>query len=139
MMKWLEERGIEVIPDGGVEIEIGGKSYFVKCAYLGLYRDKVVVCADLASPTASEPVKKFIESYARIRGARYAVVESGEEIWIYDVLEKETVEDLDLEMEDEIKADAKDFRIAAAYYNLIRCKCGVDDEGNSVCGLSPKR
>ncbi len=35
----------------------------------------------------------------------------------------------------EVRAEEKDYRIAAAFYTLIHCECGVGDEGNCFCGL----
>ena len=138
-LKWLEEKGVEFERDDGIDIELDGKHFFVKCSYLGFFKGRIVLCIDFASPTASEPVKRFMESYTRIRRARYTVVVAGDKIWTYDVIKKEEVEDIEVQAEFEVKPDNKDFRIAAAYYNLIHCQCGVGDEGNSVCGLPLER
>jgi len=140
-MKWLEEKGVRLEKDEGVELELDGKNFLVKCTYLGFLGNKLLLCVDFASPTASEPVKRFMESYARIRGARYAVVEAGGDVWIYDVQRKEKSEDVELEEYAgiEVNPDSKDFRVAVAYYSLIHCQCGVDNEGNSVCGLPFER
>lgn len=140
-MKWLEEKGVRLEKDEGIELELDGKKFLVKCAYLGFFGSKLLLCVDLASPTASEPVKRFMESYARIRRARYAVVEAGEDVWIYDVQRKEESKDVELEERSgrKVEPDSKDFRVAVAYYNLIHCQCGVDNEGDSVCRLSFER
>ncbi|WP_202318855.1 hypothetical protein [Archaeoglobus neptunius] len=131
---------VELKPDDGIRIELERESCYVKCSYLGFYNDRLVLCIDFASPTATSPVKRFVESYARVRGARYAVVISGEEMWIYDCVERKEVKAEEVEiLAGRPSADEKDLRIAAAYYSLIHCRCGVDNEGNSVCGLSSER
>lgn len=128
---------LRYVPDEGVRIEVGGEDYFVKASYLGFHGQKLLVCLEFASPTASEPVKTFMKSYTRIRGARYAVVLTSEELWIFDVLKNEEVKEIEYSA-CEVKADPRDLRVAAAFYNLIHC-CGDECEDYSVCGLSAQR
>jgi len=141
MIREFEKRGLELRMDDGVNVEISGRLYFVRCSLLGLLGERIIACIDFATPSATLPVKKFVESYARVRKARYAVVVSGsgEEIWIYDTIERKEVgiDDLDLR-ESEVKVLDRDIMIAAAYYNLIHCPCGAGDEGNRFCRLSPQ-
>ncbi len=129
---------IEFVKDEGVAIELDGRCHYVRASYLGFKDGKVLLCLDFTSPTASEPVKTFLKSYSRIRGARYAVLVSGDSRWIYDNHLMREVDEIE-EKAVEIKADEKDYRIAAAFYALIHCECGDADEGNRVCGLPPER
>ncbi len=128
---------IEFVKDEGMVLELDGKGYYVKASYLGLKDSRILLCVDFAAPTASEPVKTFLKSYSRIRGARYAVLLSSEERWIYDNHLGMEVEEIE-ENAVEVRAEEKDYRIAAAFYTLIHCECGVGDEGNCLCGLPPE-
>jgi len=129
---------IEFVKDEGIKIQLDGRSYCIRASYLGFKDGKILLCLDFTSPTASEPVKTFLKSYSRIRGARYAVLVSGDEKWIYDNNLMREVDEME-EKAVEIKADERDYRIAAALYALIHCECGDADEGNCVCGLSSER
>ncbi len=129
---------IEFVEDDGVVIELDGRSHYIRASYLGFKDRKVLLCLDFSSPAASEPVKTFLKSYSRIRGARYAVLIGRDCRWIYDNHLMREVDEIE-ERAVEIRADEKDYRIAAAFYALIHCECGDADEGNRVCGLPRER
>ncbi len=131
---------LRIETDRGIHLNLKNTTFFVRCAYVGFSENRPVVCIDVTNPAAMEPVKRFIVSYARVRRVRYAAVVAGERVWFYDTVERREIG------EDEINVhahppepDDKDFRIAAAYYGLIHCQCGEEDEGNSLCRLSAKR
>ncbi len=132
--------GLRIEPDGGTHLNLKNRSFFVKCTYVGFCGEKPVVCIDITNPAAMEPVKRFIVSYARVRGARYAAVMAGEKVWLFDTVENREVDEEEIDTNTTPpEPDDKDFRIAAAYYSLIHCQCGEGDEGNSLCGLPVKR
>ncbi|AAB89859.1 hypothetical protein [Archaeoglobus fulgidus] len=128
---------VEFVRDEGIAIELNGRSYYVRASHLGVKDGKILLCLDFAAPTALEPVKTFLKSYSKIRGARYAVLISGEERWIYDNYLGREVDEVE-ERVVEVRAEEKDYRLAAAFYALIHCECGVGDEGNCLCGLPPE-
>jgi hypothetical protein len=128
---------VDFVRDEGIAIELEKRSYYVKASHLGVKDGKILLCLDFAAPTATEPVKTFLKSYSKIRGARYAVLLSGTGRWIYDNLLRQEVEEIEEEVV-EVRPEERDYRIAAAFYALIHCECGVGDEGNCLCWLPPE-
>ncbi len=136
----LRVPGLRIEPDKGICMNLENKSFFVRCTYVGFSGDRPVVCIDVTNPAAMEPVKRFVVSYARVRKARYAAVVAGEKVWFFDTVKGREigVDEISIHAHPS-EPDDKDFRIAAAYYSLIHCQCGEDDEGNSLCRLSTER
>ncbi len=126
----------EIVEDVGVEIEIDVKGVktvrAVRASLLALYRGNKLVCIQHTSPSATEPVKRFLLSYARVISSPFAVV-AGDDVLVFESWSEREIEELPepeeaLKMVELVEERKFDRRIAVAYYDLIHCtgceRCG---------------
>ncbi len=126
VLEALKKRGFEVVEDEGLIVDTGNERIRVRCKYLVIKNGKKVACIDETTPNAILPAEKLLKSYARIVGARYALLIAGDKLAVYDVVGNREVSVEDIKEAEGVKARDSDFRIVAAYYPLIHCSCEVE-------------
>ena len=126
VLEALSRKGFEVVEDEGLIVDTGSERIRVHCKYLVVKNGKKIACIDETSPNAILPAEKLLKSYARIVGARYALLVAGDKLAVYDVAENREVSIEDIKEAGGVEARDIDFRIVAAYYPLIHCSCEVE-------------